>query len=54
MKTKEESGLSKDSVIVVSQIYAIDRYRLLKHVSSITKTILSQVEYGIKIVLGIE
>jgi mRNA interferase MazF len=50
---KEESGLSKDSVIVVSQIYAIDRQRLLEHVSSITKTILNQVEYGIKMVLGI-
>jgi mRNA interferase MazF len=50
---KEESGLTKDSVIVVSQIYAIDRHRLLEHVSSISKTVLAQVEYGIKMVLGI-
>jgi len=51
---KEESGLSRDSVIVVSQIYAIDRHRLLEHVSTITKAILNEVEYGIKMVLGIE
>jgi mRNA interferase MazF len=48
---KDDSELSKDSVIVVSQIYAIDRQRLVEHVSSITKTILTQVEYGIKLVL---
>jgi mRNA interferase MazF len=51
---KEESGLSKDSVIVVSQIYAIDRNRLIEHVGSIPKRILTQVKYGIKMVLGIE
>ena len=50
---KEDSGLSKDSVIVVSQIYAIDRNRLIKHVSTINRSILNEVEFGIKIVLGI-
>jgi mRNA interferase MazF len=50
---KDESKLSKDSVIVVSQIYAIDRHRLLEYVSTISKNILSDVEYGIKMVLGI-
>jgi mRNA interferase MazF len=50
---KEESGLSKDSVIVVSQIYAIDRHRLVEHASTIPKMILNEVEYGIKMVLGI-
>jgi mRNA interferase MazF len=51
---KEESGLSKDSVIVVSQIYAIDRHRLIEHVSTINRSILNEVEYGVKMVLGIE
>jgi mRNA interferase MazF len=50
---REESGLSKDSVIVVSQIYAIDRHRLIEHVSMISKNTLIDVEYGIKMVLGI-
>ena len=51
---KEESGLSKDSVIVVSQIYAIDKHRLIEHVSTINRSILNEVEFGIKVVLGIE
>jgi mRNA interferase MazF len=50
---KEESSLSKDSVIVVSQIYAIDKNRLIEKVGTITKTIMEEVEYGIKMVLGI-
>jgi mRNA interferase MazF len=51
---REESGLSKDSVIVVSQIYAIDRHRLIEHVSTINRSKLHEVEFGIKMVLGIE
>jgi mRNA interferase MazF len=51
---KEESGLSKDSIIVVSQIYAIDRHRLIEHVTTINRSIMNEVESGIKMVLGIE
>jgi mRNA interferase MazF len=51
---KEESGLSKDSVIVVSQIYAIDRQRLIESVGKISKATLSEVEFGVKLVLGFE
>jgi mRNA interferase MazF len=51
---KDESGLSKDSVVVVSQINAIDRDRLIERVSTINRTMLNEVEYGIKMVLGIE
>jgi mRNA interferase MazF len=51
---KDESGLSKDSVVVVSQINAIDRHRLIERVSTINRTMLNEVEYGIKMVLGIE
>jgi len=51
---KDETGLSKDSVVVVSQIYAIDKRRLLERVSVIKLSSLSEIEFGIKIVLGIE
>jgi mRNA interferase MazF len=50
---KDESCLSKDSVIVVSQIYAIDKHRLIERVSTINRSILREVEYGLKMVLGI-
>jgi mRNA interferase MazF len=51
---KEESDLSKDSIIVVSQLYAIDRQRLIERIGKISKTTLGDVEYGVKLVLGIE
>jgi mRNA interferase MazF len=51
---KEKSGLSKDSVIVVSQLYAIDKRRFIEHISSVHKSIISEIEYGIKMVLGME
>jgi mRNA interferase MazF len=51
---KDESGLSKESVIVVSQLYAIDRKRLIEVASRIPKRIMDEVENGIKMVLGME
>ncbi|MCX7026136.1 MAG: type II toxin-antitoxin system PemK/MazF family toxin [Spirochaetes bacterium] len=51
---KEDSGLSKDSVIVVSQLYAIDRRRLLEQATKIQNQILDDVEDGIKMVLGLK
>ena len=50
---KEESSLSKDSVIVVSQIGVLDKNRLIERVSRISKGMIEDVEYGIKMVLGI-
>ena len=50
---KEDSGLSKDSVIVVSQLYAIDKRRLIECAVKIRKSILDTVVQGIEMVLGI-
>jgi len=50
---KKESKLIDDSVIIVAQLYAIDRERIKKKVSKVTKEIMLQVEIGIKLVLGI-
>jgi len=51
---KEESSLSKDSVIVVSQIGVLDKNRFIEKVSKISKGIMEDVEYGIKMVLGLK
>ena len=51
---KEESGLSKDSVIVVSQIGVIDRARLVEKATKLGKGSIEEVEYGIRLVLGIK
>jgi len=50
---KKESKLSSDSVVIVTQLYAIDRGRFKKKISKVTKEIMVQVELGIKLVLGI-
>jgi len=49
---KEITSLSKDSVLVVSQIYAIDRQRIIERISKISNSFLIQVEDGISLVLG--
>ena len=50
---KKESKLSNDSVIMVAQLYAIDRSRFKDKISKVSKEILQQVEFGMKLVLGI-
>ncbi len=50
---KKESKLAKDSVILVTQIRAIDKTRLIKPISSISRVKLKEVEDAIKIVLDL-
>jgi mRNA interferase MazF len=51
---KNESKLSKDSVLVVSQISAIDKTRLIKYENKIAQNILNEIEDGIKLILEIK
>lgn len=51
---KADSKLSKDSVIIVSQLSAIDKSRLINYESKISNTIIEEIENGIKLVLGIK
>jgi mRNA interferase MazF len=50
---KKESKLTDNSVIIVTQLYAIDRGRFKEKISKISKETMEQVELGIKLVLGI-
>jgi mRNA interferase MazF len=50
---KDESKLSKDSVLVVSQISVIDKSRLVKYENTISKNIIDVLEDGIKLILEI-
>ena len=52
--TRNESKLSKDSVIVVSQIKVVDRQRLIEKISKIDRAIIEKVEYGIMFILGLQ
>jgi mRNA interferase MazF len=51
---KKESGLSKDSVIVVSQITAVDKSRLIEKVKKLPVSVFEEVEEGIRIVLNLK
>ena len=49
---KKDSKLTDDSVIVTSQLYAIDRGRFKEKLSKVPKPTMEQVETGMKLVLG--
>ncbi|MEI8095602.1 MAG: type II toxin-antitoxin system PemK/MazF family toxin [Spirochaetales bacterium] len=49
---KEITGLSKDSVVVVSQVSAIDKTRLIARISTLESRYFPQVEEGMQLVLG--
>ena len=49
----DESGLSKDSVLVVTQLTALDKQRLVEHAGRTTPETREAVESGIRMVLGI-
>jgi len=49
---KEETGLSKDSVLVCSLIASVDRSRLVERISNIDRRVFGEVEEGIRILLG--
>jgi mRNA interferase MazF len=51
---KDWSGLPKDSVIVVSQLSAIDKTRLLEKAGKVSQGLMRKTEEGMKLVLGIE
>jgi mRNA interferase MazF len=51
---KDESKLSKDSVLVVSQISTIDKVRLIKYENKMTLSTLDSIEEGLKLILDIK
>jgi mRNA interferase MazF len=46
-------GLSKPSVVNVSQIATIDRHRLVERVGVLPERLLAEVEAGLRLVLGL-
>jgi mRNA interferase MazF len=50
---KKESKLPDDSVIIIAQLYAIDRGRFKERISKVSNEIMEQIEVGMRLVLGI-
>ena len=51
---KKESKLSKDSVILLSQIGVVDKQRLIEKISKMNKSIMDKIENNIVFILGIK
>ena len=50
----DESGLPKKAVVHISQISTIDKRRLTEKVSDLSQSLMSEMDYGIKLVLTIQ
>ena len=50
---KRDTGLAKDSVINVSQMYTVNKARLTERVGVIPSTLMREVEVGLRLVLGL-
>ncbi len=51
---KKESGLGRDSTILLNQIRTIDKSRLIKKISSLDSYILNKVEKALKVSLALD
>ncbi len=51
---KEESGLSKEGVVNISQISTLDKKRLIEKVCVLSQGCMSEIDYGLKLVLNIQ
>ncbi len=51
---REESGLSKDGVINISQISTIDKRRLTDKVCVLSQSTMAEIDYGVKLILSLQ
>lgn len=51
--SKRQTGLSKPSVVNVSQVATLDKSRLLERVGVLDSRAMSEVEEGVRLVLGL-
>ncbi len=51
--TSNQSGLSKDSVINVSQLLTIDKSVLIEYVNTLSESKMEQVSEGLRVVLSL-
>ncbi len=51
---KEDSGLDRDSTVLLNQIRTIDKRRIIKKLSSLNEHIMKKVDLAIRISLGLD
>lgn len=52
--SRKDSNLDKDSVVLLNQIRAIDKSRISKRISNLDYFMMNQVDFAIKISLGLD
>jgi len=52
--TKKDSGLDKDSTIMLNQIRTIDKIRISNRISRLDNSIMKKVDLAIKVSLGLD
>lgn len=52
--SKEDSGLDKNSTILLNQIRTIDKIRLIKKIGELDNFLMNNVDMALKISLGLE
>jgi len=51
---KQESGLNNDSTVLLNQIRAIDKTRIIKGISSLSCLTMNRVDLAIRVSLGLD
>lgn len=52
--SKEDSGLDKNSTILLNQLRTVDKSRLIKQIGELDNFLMGQVDMAIKISLGLD
>jgi mRNA interferase MazF len=51
--SRTQSGLSKPSVVNVSQLFTVDKGRLTERVTTLSTQVMNRVDEGVQLVLGL-
>lgn len=51
--SQSHSGLSKPSIVNVSQLFTVDKRRLTERVTTLSRQVMSRVDEGIRLVLDL-
>jgi|SRR3989344_648335 len=52
--TKNQTGLDKDSIVLLNQIKTIDKSRIIKRIGSISKELMKEIDRALKISLDLD
>lgn len=51
--TKRQSGLLRDSIANVSQLYTIDKSRMTDYIATLPESVLEKIEEGLRLIMNL-